>query len=158
MPLLVDGNNLLYAVCDALGQSLSRFALASMLSRFARNQDEKITVVFDGAPASRHDQDPFDLLDIQTHFAYPGPADTVLCNLLQENSAPRRLEVVSTDREIRKAARRRKAKSLRSEDFATRLLQELDQPDPPPTVEPPEKRNGLTEDQTRKWLREFGYE
>lgn len=158
MPLLVDGNNLLYALSDALGESLSRFALASMLSGLQNRLGQDVTIVFDGAPASPADADQFDLLDIETHFAFPGPADGVLCRLLEENSAPRRLEVVSTDREIRKAARRRKAKSVRSEDFARRLLREIDRPDPPPPAEPPEKRKGLTPEQSRKWLEEFGYE
>jgi predicted RNA-binding protein with PIN domain len=158
MPLLIDGNNLLYAVADAMGTSLSRYALASMLAELARRTAQPVTLVFDGAPASQADADQFFLLEIEIHFAYPAPADGVICRLLEENSAPRRLEVVSTDREIRKAARRRKAKSLRSDDFARRLLKELDRPDPPPPAEPIEKRRGLNEDQTRKWLREFGYE
>ncbi len=158
MPLLIDGNNLLYAVADALGTSLSRYALARMLSELTRKTGQVVTLVFDGAPASRADADQFALLEIEIHFAYPGPADGVLCRLLAENSAPRRLEVVSTDREIRKAARRRKAKSLRSEDFAGKLLREINRPDPAPPAEPIEKRKGLTEDQSRKWLREFGYE
>jgi predicted RNA-binding protein with PIN domain len=159
MPILVDGNNLLYAVADALGHQISRYALADMLARFARHRRQSVRVVFDGAPASDYDADQFHMLEgVAVTFSYPGPADRVVIDDLNADSAPRSLRVVSTDRQIRRAARRRKARSVRSEHFAGELLAGQDPPEPPTPPEPPEKRKGLTEDQTRKWLKEFGYE
>lgn len=159
MPVLVDGNNLLYAVADALGHQISRYALAEMLDRYARHARQGVRVVFDGAPASEYDADQFHMLEnVQVTFSYPGPADRVVIDDLNADSAPRRLRVISTDRQIRKAARRRKAQSVRSERFARELLDRQDPPEPPRAPEPPEKRKGLTEDQTRRWLKEFGYE
>jgi uncharacterized protein len=159
MPILVDGNNLLYAVADALGRQISRYALAEMLDRYARHTGQAVRVVFDGAPASDYDADQFHMLKgVEVRFSYPGPADRIVIDDLNADSAPRSLRVVSTDRQIRKAARRRKAEAVRSEHFAPELLAGQDPPEPPRGPEPPEKRKGLTEDQTRQWLKEFGYE
>ena len=64
--------------------------------------------------------------------------------------------MVSTDRVIRKAARRRRCRISLSEQFAEALLDGARRASQPPALgEPPEKRAGLTEEQSQEWLREF---
>ena len=155
MPLLVDGNNLLYAMADA-GHQLSRAALTRMIAEFAGDRDTA-HVVFDG-PEPPPDQARLIAQPgrVQVTYAAPRTADHVLIDRIGADSAPRRLTVVSTDREIRTAARHRRCISLRSDEFALAMIKALSRPAPPPPPEPDEKRTGLTPDQTAHWLREFG--
>ena len=64
--------------------------------------------------------------------------------------------MVSTDRQIRQAARRRRCKIVRSEDFAKLLIRLSEAPPKGPPAEPPEKRRGLPPGEADKWLKEFG--
>ena len=63
--------------------------------------------------------------------------------------------MVSTDRAIRKAARRRRCKVVVSEEFAAALLRAADRPRPAAPAEPAEKRHGLTAAQAEEWIREL---
>jgi hypothetical protein len=63
--------------------------------------------------------------------------------------------VVSGDRRLRLAAAARKATALKSELFWDLVLRELGRKKPL-RQEPEEKRDGLTESETDKWLDLFG--
>ena len=151
MPILVDGNNLLHALakveaCD------DRQQLVSMLEKLA---DQDVTVVFDGR-APRGPRQP-QVVAARARIIFGGrdEADEHIIDLIAENTAPRRLVVVSTDRRIRAAARRRRCQAVRSEDFIDALLA-AQQPRPRRPGEPQQKFRGLSDDESRRWLEEFG--
>ena len=122
------------------------------------HRGEAVTVVFDGpaphGPLARQIQAP----GVRILYAAPEKADEVIARLIDDDSAPRRLIVVSTDRAIRKAARRRRCVSRLSEEFLDDLLRVADRPAGfTSPAEPRQKYQGLSADQTRQWLAEFGY-
>ena len=155
MPYLIDGNNLIHALME-VGPEVRRVGLCEVLAE-ALPIGEDITVVFDGP----HPEGglPGELAERLEAIFTPGhPADETICARIDTDSAPRRLIVVSSDREIRQAATRRRCQSVTSEDFARevcRLLRKASQR-APRRPEPPEKRSGLDEGQTDDWLRLFG--
>ncbi len=157
MPVLIDGNNLLFAALDADPERPpSRSVLCLRLGQWARRTGEKVTVVFDGPtpPEGLAKQTSAPAVDVA--YSESVTADEVLAELIEEDTAARRLVVVSSDREVARAARRRKAKSIRSEAFWAALLRELARP-MPRSLEPREKTEGLSgEDQAERWMRELG--
>jgi len=157
MPLLIDGNNLMFALKE-FGLDVGRSGFCRLLSAMVQrshDRDRTVCVVFDGAaphgPLMRQIEAP----GIQLRFSGRLKADELILGAIADSTAPRRLTVVSTDRQIRAAARRRRCPGLTSLDFAQQLLAALDRPVPRPS-EPPEKRAGSTAQQTQEWLREFG--
>ena len=64
--------------------------------------------------------------------------------------------IVSSDRRLRKAARARKAASIKSDEFWMFLDKELNKKRH--KKEPGGKRQGLSEGETQKWLEIFGIE
>jgi uncharacterized protein len=156
VPFLIDGNNLMHAMAS-VGLDAGRSALCFLLENVLGDRESAV-VVFDGPRRSEEslEEDGTSPLDIR--FSGRRVADAILIEEIRANSAPRRLTVVSTDREVRTAARRRRCPLVTSEAFAEELRRRkwsLDRP-VSPSPEPKEKREGLTEGQTRHWLREFG--
>ena len=92
---------------------------------------------------------------IPVRFAGGGrEADELLESLIAQESGPRSLLVVSSDRRIQRAAQRRRARVATSEQFLARLRAPAgDTPNQP--VRP---REALTEQEVAKWLEEFGLE
>ncbi|MFP3937633.1 MAG: NYN domain-containing protein [Phycisphaerae bacterium] len=150
----MDGNNLMHALA-AVGADCSQSALCRMLGCLAE-QGEGVSVVFDGRAPNPSLAAQLEDVRVRTLYGGSREADTVILELIAADTAPRRLTVVSTDREIRAAARKRRCCVVTSEEFVPVLLKATRQR--PPPAEPPEKRRGLTPEQTRKWLREFGFE
>lgn len=128
---IIDGYNLMHSV----GYARERYGLGGLersrhrLLRFLANRldlDERrrTTVVFDAR------QIPFEgvreqkVEEMTILFNDAGSdADTLIEELIREHSAPKQLEVISGDRRLQKAIRRRKGIAIESEDFA-RLLRE----------------------------------
>jgi hypothetical protein len=159
VPLLIDGNNLLYALAE-VGPEVERTGLVELLAELAE-AGEQVTVVFDGPPPPPQQAGQLARRPVEALFSGQGTADEIIVERIDADSAPRRLTVVSTDREIRKAARRRRCRIARSEDFARQLLAELRRlrTQPPPPVEPAEKHQGLDKPEQRDhWLRAFDLE
>ena len=159
MPVLIDGNNLLFAALENDPERPpSRSTLCRLLGQWARRTGEKVAIVFDGPappPAlARQTGNP----DVAVSYSGGGvSADDVLTRAINAHSAPRLVLVVSSDREVARVARRRKAKTVRSDTFWTTVLRDLTRPQRQ-SLEPPEKRHGLESDATEGWLREFGLE
>jgi hypothetical protein len=83
-------------------------------------------------------------------------ADALIEELIGQHSAPRRLVVVSSDHRLHRAARRRKAKPIDSEDWYAQLLRKrhsaarpVDKPDTKPAAPP-------SDAQVQYWVNEFG--
>jgi len=154
MPLLIDGNNLMHALRGA-GADVGREGLCRLLAAFAGGR-QRVRVVFDGPAPPAGLAEQIDRDGIAVEYAGRSSADDVLIDAIAADTAPRRLTVVSTDRVIRRAGRRRRCTIARSEDFAETLLRALEDRPPRRPAEPAEKRRGLTPEQSRAWLKEFG--
>ncbi len=137
--------------------SVGRGGLCKMLALLARDGD-RVEVVFDGPPPRGSSAKQIAQTGVSVSYSAGRSADEIIIERISDNSAPRRLVVVSTDREIRRAARRRRCRIALSEDFAIRMIRLVEQARAPKlrSVEPKEKRHGLTDKQADYWLREFG--
>jgi len=125
------------------------------LSRYFALTGEPGQVIFDGAgPADRSAFE--EIANPEIIFAgFSRDADSVIEERLKVSTAPRRVTVVSSDRRLRKAAAMRKAAALKSEDFWEQVRREL-QRGKPRRKEPEEKREGLSDGETDKWMEAFG--
>lgn len=158
MPVLIDGNNLLYAANDAEPEHPpSRSAVCRMLGDWVRaGFERKVHVVFDGAGPDGERARQIGDSDIQVTYSGRGvSADEVILRLLRQDPAPRRLRVVSTDHVIAKAARARRASSVRSDDFWRRLRREWREARRPEAPAAPEKPDSVSPSELEEWLRAF---
>ncbi len=157
MPYLIDGNNLMHALADA-GPEVGREALCKLLKPLLA-QGETAHVVFDGAKPPPGMAAQIEQTGVRVTYAAERTADEVILKWIAQHSAPKLLVVVSTDKEIRRAAERRRCKAVTSQEFAKKLLH-MDaarrRPKPPKSAESRAKQRGLSEQDTRRWLKEFG--
>ncbi len=159
MPILVDGFNLLHAA-RAVGPAidLGQLRLCELLGQWSRLTGESVTIVFDGMPppAGYAEQLCRTGITVQ-HSGTNRTADDWIIEAIQQSTAPRRLIVVSTDRQIRQAARRRRCDDQKAESFFRQVWAQLarDRLRPGQPNEPQAKRHGLDDSQTDRWLREF---
>jgi len=127
--LLIDGYNLMHAV----GLFQRRYGpgeFAKWRNRFLHylsqhltpRERERTTVVFDAPPSGQGRPQSVESHGLQVLYAHSElEADDVLEELIAGHSAPRQVLLVSSDHRLQKAARRRRGKSIDSEDFALRL-------------------------------------
>lgn len=159
MPVVIDGNNLLHAAreAEALSLFMGRSMLCTTIGRWAQRREARVHVVFDGpappAALARQIGGP----SIEVTYSGAGiSADTVVIELVENDSAAGRLLVVSSDRAIRRVAKRRRAQAVRAEDFWAMLKRDLARPPDARNPEPEEKDVGLGPEATQAWLDEFG--
>jgi predicted RNA-binding protein with PIN domain len=124
MTLIIDGYNLLHAsgVFGAdrgpRGFEQSRAALLDMLVDLLGDATRNTIVVFDAAQApgglpARHVHG-----GIRVWFAREYPdADSLIEELVEEDTAPGHLVVVSSDRRLQAAARRRRARAVGCDEW-----------------------------------------
>jgi predicted RNA-binding protein with PIN domain len=127
-----------------------------MIGRYLRILGDKAEIVFDGVGPP--EKMPFENV-YNTEVIFVGArtdADTVIENKINTNSAPKRLIIISSDQRIRKAAKARKAVSVKSEKFWPDLQKKVDRKRR--VKEPAQKRNGLSESETEQWLKFFDLE
>ncbi|MGD2178202.1 MAG: NYN domain-containing protein [Anaerolineae bacterium] len=127
MPVLIDGHNLIGRLPDIdLSDPDDEARLASHLQGYAGRTGKRVTVVFDrGLPGGR--SRALSGGRVEVVFAPTGRnADRVLIERIRRAPNPRGLIVVTSDREVIAAARRRAAKVVHAEAFARQL-----QPSPP---------------------------
>ena len=131
------------------------WALCNVLGEWAARRGERVHVVFDGRAPEKDLASQIGNSDIQVTYSGRITADAALIQMLETDSAARRVLVVSSDREIARAAKRRRARAMRSDEFWALVKQDLSRP-LPRRVEPLEKERGLDPSATAEWLREFG--
>ena len=166
MSLVIDGYNLLHA-SGILGRGIgpgglerSRNALINFL---VESLDEpelaQTTVVFDAREAPPGLSRVIKRGGLTIRFAEPGSdADDVIERLILANSTPRRLTVVSSDHRLHRAARRRRAKPIDSDQwYAQTLRKRMDRLNrkTPGGLKPDEPSS---EGEVMFWLRHFGLE
>ena len=135
--LVIDGYNLMHAA--GLGRSQYRPGELErnrnrLLNQTAAVLDEQIAsdalVVFDAHLAVPRDSDngpPPPRSPLAVRFSREGrDADAEIELILETHSSPRQILIVSSDHRLHKAAARRKATCIDSEDF----LRQFDQPEP----------------------------
>jgi uncharacterized protein len=166
MPILIDGYNLMY-VAGIVGQGFgpgglqrSRLALLNFLAASIEPRElSHTTVVFDA-----HDAPPglprvVEHRGITVRFAAKQEtADELIAELIQAASAPRRLVVVSSDHEVQRAARRRRAKAIDSDVWYAELIRSRRQRDEASADGPARPAVPLLEEDVHYWLRQFGGE
>ena len=155
---IIDGHNLLHAIYKAAGdtEAISEVGLCRAVSRFVEVTGEKGEMIFDGAGPP--DKTGFDnIMNLEVSFAGLGKdTDTVIEDKIKASTAPKRLTIVSSDRRLRKAARTRKATSIKSEMFWMDLQRRLSRKTK--VQEPSEKQQGISASETKQWLEFFGLE
>lgn len=169
MRLLIDGYNLMYAV-GLLGKRFGPDGFRKVRQRFLNDLADSLgaveahqtTVVFDAADPPDHVPREQDHKGITVVFAVDDDdADTRIEHLIAQHSAPRTLTVVSSDRRIRQAATRRKARVETADAFWSKLEdRRAARPatrDAPPPLSPEERARqvGLGPDEVREWLEIF---
>ncbi len=165
MALIIDGYNLLHA-SGILGRGVGPGGLErsrnALLNFLAESLDEAVlastTIVFDARQAPRGLSRTVQHRGMTVRFADPGlDADDVIEALIKANTAPKRLTVVSSDHRLHRAARRRKALAIDSDQWYSQVLREriARARSKSPSIRP---SSAMTEHEVRFWLRLFGLE
>ncbi len=164
--LIIDAYNLMHACGLArsrygpgdLERLRNRF-LNWLSGRLTEAERRRTTVVFDAHEAPSGLENAEKREEMTVLYAPPGgDADSLIEELVAAHSAPRQIRVVSTDRRLRRAARRRRDSSVSSEAFA-RQLEDRDSAgdERTPDADQRAKLTGAThEDDVAHWLSEFG--
>lgn len=163
MRFLIDGYNL----CHGLGLLLARTNPSSkagphelerarlQLLGLVAGVFPGATVVFDaaGAPPGSHDEDVHQGVHIR--YALRGSADDVIEDLIQHDSDPRRLAVVSDDHRLQQAARRRHCQVLGTEAFQAEMDRQRRRNHEQARPQS-DKPDGVSEREAKEWLEKFG--
>lgn len=162
--LIIDGYNVLYAAdlapvaYGSQGLERARGTLLQMISgKLTPRERGRTTVVFDAPQQILGPSPPREVHELLVMFAgRDGDADATIEQLIQQNSTPRRLCVVSSDRRLQKAARRRRARFLDSLTFLNQLDRRSRRRQSRADEEPAVKRNGgLPPGEVEAWLGVF---
>ena len=163
MSLIIDGYNLLHA-SGIIGRGIgpgglerSRTALLNFLAEsLALEELPRTIVVFDAKQSPHGFPRKLEYRGLFVHFAAKyDDADSLIEELVQQDTAPKRLTVVSSDHRIHRAAHRRGATAVDSDVWfaeIVRLRRELAQRAPESTVKP---GASVSESEVEFWLREF---
>jgi predicted RNA-binding protein with PIN domain len=163
MPLIVDTYNVLH-VTGVLPPDLAGiepYELAQLI-RVSRFRHDEAILVCDGVPKPDTPEGRDGLVSVR--YAGPGrTADEFIDRYVNEDSAPRRITVVSSDHEVLRSARRRRCRTLTSEQFLRTLADDAHasrasgasgaSPDPPSSAPP----GGASRD-VAAWTSVFGVE
>ena len=161
---LIDGYNLLHAAGFArnrYGPGEMHRARQRLLALIAEHLDvesrERIEIIFDAHDPPADVSAETRAWNMRIRYSVEtGDADAMIEDRIREHSAPRQLWVVSSDHRLIDAAKRRRAKSLTSEDFLDRLFADRisrHRPRETSASEPDE-----TSGSTAEWLAFFGFD
>jgi uncharacterized protein len=164
MSLLIDGYNLLHAsgiLARGIGPGVLERARTALLNFLAESlcaeELQRTTVVFDATHAPKGLERFTRHRGIDVRFALPGgEADDLIEQLIREDSAPRKLIVVSSDHRLHRAAKRRKATPIDSDRWYRDVLKRRLQRSDAPSEDRPNVDGPLSEQETAYWLQAFG--
>jgi len=168
---IIDGYNLMHSVGYArerygqggLERSRNRL-LRFLVNRLDLEERRRTTIVFDARTIPFEGTREQKLEGMRIVFNEAGSdADTLIEELILEHSAPKQLEVVSGDRRLQRAIKRRKGIAVESEDFA-RMLRERESivPGSSQDAAPPAETEGKpdsaapSQSDTEYWMGVFG--
>ncbi|QDU81367.1 YacP-like NYN domain protein [Polystyrenella longa] len=162
---LIDGYNLMHAAGMARERygpgDLERFRnrfITWLASHLATSELATATLVFDAQSAGhRNDhQEMFQGMKV-IYAASNKDADTLIEELVAEHSAPRQIQVISSDHRLHKAIRKRKGIAIDSEDFVPWLeKREIHQDGVMRHSESTGSAGAVPEEEVDMWLAEFG--
>ena len=151
MPYLIDGHNLIPKLGLHLEEVDDELQLVAALQEYGRRSRKPIEVYFDGAPAGHSGSRKFG--QVTAHFVHQqSTADVaIIARLKRLSGAARNWTVVSSDRDILRAAAHARARTETSEQFAGRLRRD---PSGKSRGEAPHasRDGGLSEQEIRHWL------
>ncbi len=150
MPVLIDGHNLIGRLPDiSLADPDDEARLVSRLQGYAGRAGKHVTVVFDrGLPGGR--SQALSGGRVEVVFAPTGcNADRVLIERIRRARNPQGLMVVTSDREVIAAARRRGARVIHAEAFVSELEK------PPRSPGRAKEDVHLSSDEVEAWLELF---
>jgi predicted RNA-binding protein with PIN domain len=156
MQYLVDGHNLIPKAGLRLDAPDDEMDLVTILQEFSRGARAEVEVYFDGAPPGQ--AGTIRLGTVVAHFVVLGTtADSAINARLQQlGRAAKNWTVVSSDKEIQRAARNARAKIVSAEGFARQLATSAlrgHRPGPPTSWS---DEPALTDEEIQRWLEEFG--
>lgn len=125
MPLVIDGNNLLFAMhANAPMPNVGRETLLRIIERFAIGLGETITVVFDGGRPSAGLGAQFRSPHVDVQFSAPLTADDVIVEIIHRSTDPGQLRIVTADGAIVHEARSRRCAVITPIDFIHELFKQ----------------------------------
>lgn len=154
MPLLIDGYNLLHAPMPPGLSAVDEGELCVLLARGPWRGD-RVVVVCDGVPkpgGAAHS--PVDAVEL-VFSGRKRSADDRIIEMIDADSAPRRLVVVSNDRQIQKAARRRRAQVWSCQQLMDCLAQTAGSG---ATHRDKPRAGDMDEDEVNRWMAAFGFD
>lgn len=158
MPLLIDTYNVLHTV-GVLPPELAGTDIANLirLLQSSRYRDEPTTLVCDGSPDLAAGEKAVSRTGpITIRFSGKGrSADDLIAQLIRASTAPRRLIVVSSDHAVIRTARRRRARTMTSEEFLTELANDAAAADSSIRLPAKKPSGGMSEAQIEKWVNVF---
>lgn len=167
MDLLIDGYNLMHAAGLARltygpgDLQRARHRLVVLVSHgFPPEELPRLRVVFDAKNAPDDAGAETLVHGLRVTFAAQGrEADDLIEELIEQHSAPKYLKVISSDHRLQRAARRRGASFIGSDEFVTELNRRIAARQAAAQRQQPGeigKHSGVTqESELEQWLREF---
>ena len=155
---IFDAYNIYHAAKKALEQwsDITVMTLCNYIAGDLNYIKQPGKMIFDGVrPRGRDDIAQLGGMWIYYSGDYDTDADTLIEEIIDHDSAPKRLTIVSSDRRVRAAAKRRKAISLTSRDYLAEMVRRYDRPAPTPR-DAKQKFQGLTPAETKYWMKVFG--
>lgn len=155
MPYIIDGYNLLWSIHNQ-GSSIDDFGLARAIDRWLEVAGARGVLVFDGiGPPDKSQFSGLHILDVW-FVGQRTDADSVIEERIETSTAPKRLCVVSNDRRIRDAAKRRKARVILCDEFWSTVKIALSKKSKRTPI-PGGKFFGISDAEAEYWMKEFGF-
>jgi predicted RNA-binding protein with PIN domain len=169
MSILIDGYNLLH-VTGLAGPEIARSEIKSGALERARNallnflaasldddQRRLTTVAFDSndAPPGLPREVQHRGITVKYATDYES-ADELLEELIREDSAPKKLTVVSSDHRVQRAAKRRRARAVDSDVWYVEIRESRRRTSEPLANHTMKPTAPLSDDEVAAWLCEFG--
>lgn len=137
---VIDGYNLMHAlrrVVDLPGDhSRARAQCVELLALIARRENQKMHIFFDGTPGEVGTGDHAHH-GVSVRFCGPEreSADRAVKEYVENHAEPRKLLVVSSDRDVRDTCRLNGARVVSSQEIAAKLARRSSEHEPEPEVD-----------------------
>ena len=154
MPVIVDTYNVLQTV-GVLPPDLAGIDVAGLIGLLASSRygQEQIHLICDGYPPTQG-APPRRVGTIGVSYAGSQSADAMIDKFVRNSSHPKQLLVVSADHEVQRSARRRRSKTITSEQFLQQLVDDARKPARP--KQPAKPAPPISDKQVERWKSLFG--
>lgn len=130
MATLIDGYNLLHVTgvfSDAVGpgavEKLHAALLDFLLAHLEPKEIPRTTVVFDARGRRAKSRRSLKYAELTVHYSNRSEdADALITELIDQDTSPRQLTVVSSDHQVQRSARRRRATAVDSDVWYAELM------------------------------------